>query len=348
MGSASPQTGERKAHRGRSPDSEQGRDYLPGGSFADPVAIQSSPFPLPLRGQCRVRTDFPFHPIRQDRGTVMQTGVYALAYHSRVFTICRIFAMSQSTELAAAIAAARAAGDIIRSAYRTQVAVEIKADSSPVTEVDIACEHRIREILSDACPGYGFYGEETGQSDMDSEFVWLVDPLDGTKSFVRGYPFISTQIALMRGDDLVLGVSAAPLFDELAWAEVGQGAWLNNDRLRVSEVADWGQATLSTGNIGSLAASSARWSAFGTLVPQLHRVRGYGDFYHYHLLSAGRIDAVLESDLNILDIAANTVILREAGGVVTDLDGQAIGLDTRSTVAGNAILQPRLLELMQG
>ncbi len=258
------------------------------------------------------------------------------------------FDMSQSTELAAAIAAARAAGDIIRSAYRTQVAVEIKADASPVTEVDVACEHRIREILSDACPGYGFYGEETGQSDMDSEFVWLVDPLDGTKSFVRGYPFISTQIALMRGEDLVLGVSAAPLFDELAWAEIGQGAWLNNDRLRVSEVSDWSQATLSTGNIGSLAASATRWKAFGALVPQLHRIRGYGDFYHYHLLSAGRIDAVLESDLNILDIAANTVILREAGGVVTDLDGQAIGLSTRSTVAGNAILQPRLLELMQG
>ncbi len=255
--------------------------------------------------------------------------------------------MTQSKELVAAIAAARAAGEIIRAAYRTHVAVEIKADSSPVTEVDVACEHRIREILSDACPGYGFFGEETGKSDMDSEFVWLVDPLDGTKSFVRGYPFISTQIALMRGEDLVLGVSSAPLFDEVAWAERGQGAWLNDERLRVSDISQWAQATLSTGNIGSLAANLVRWQAFGGLVPQLHRIRGYGDFYHYHLLSAGRIDAVLESDLNILDIAANTVILREAGGVITDLDGRPIGLETRSTVAGNAALQPRLLELMQ-
>ncbi|MEN8720721.1 MAG: inositol monophosphatase family protein [Oceanococcaceae bacterium] len=255
--------------------------------------------------------------------------------------------MSNSPALNAALEAARAAGDIIRAAYRSNVTVTIKADASPVTEVDIACEHRIHEILSAACPGYGFFGEETGQSDMDSEFVWLVDPLDGTKSFVRGYPFISTQIALMHGDDLVLGVSSAPLFEEIAWAEAGQGAYLNGDRLQVSAVDDWAQATLSTGNIGSLAVDSSRWAAFGALVPQLHRIRGYGDFYHYHLLSAGRIDAVLESDLNILDIAANTVILREAGGLITDLDGAPIGLETRSTVAGNAVLQPRLLALLQ-
>lgn len=251
-----------------------------------------------------------------------------------------------TNELRAALDAARAAGEIIRAAYRTNVAVKIKDDASPVTEVDIACEQRIKEILSAACPGYGFFGEETGKSDMDSEFVWLVDPLDGTKSFVRGYPFISTQIALMRGEDLVLGVSSAPLFEELAWAERGGGAFLNGDRLRVSDIGDWSHATLSTGNIGSLAASAKRWQAFGSLVPQLHRIRGYGDFYHYHLLSSGRIDAVLESDLNILDIAANTVILREAGGVITDIDGENIGLETRSTVAGNPQLQPRLLELM--
>nr|MBV6630406.1 inositol monophosphatase [Oceanococcus sp. HetDA_MAG_MS8] len=254
--------------------------------------------------------------------------------------------MTPSPRLQAAIDAAQAAADLIRKGYRSQFDVQIKADASPVTEVDIACEHRIREILDAACPGYGFFGEETGRSDSDSEFMWLVDPLDGTKSFVRGYPFISTQIALMQGEELVLGVSCAPLFDELACAEKGQGAWLNGESLQVSDVNEWSQATLSTGNIAGLAQQPARWQALGTLLPKLHRIRGYGDFYHYHLLSAGRIDAVLESDLNILDIAANTVILREAGGVITDLDGGPIGLQTTSTVAGNAHLQPRLLELM--
>ena len=248
-----------------------------------------------------------------------------------------------STELRAALDAARAAGEIIKAAYRQNVAVRIKEDRSPVTDVDVACETRIHEILAAACPGYGFYGEETGQHDMDAEAVWLIDPLDGTKSFVRGYPFISTQIALMRGGELVLGVSSAPLFEEIAWAERGQGAYLNGESLAVSHIDNWPQATLSTGNIASLARNPARWSALGALIPQVHRIRGYGDFYHYHLLAAGRIDAVLESDVNILDIAANTVILREAGGVICDLDGGDVGLDTTSVVAANASLHGDLL-----
>ncbi len=252
----------------------------------------------------------------------------------------------QSKELNAALAAAHAAGEIIRAAYRKNVEVTIKSDQSPVTEVDVACEHRIREILDAACPDYGFYGEETGQYDMDAEAIWLIDPLDGTKSFVRGYPFISTQIALMRGGELVLGVSSAPLFDEVAWAELGQGAYLNGESLQVSEVEEWPWATLSTGNIASLAATPSRWAALGELIGKVHRIRGYGDFYHYHLLAAGRIDAVLESDVNILDIAANTVILREAGGRICDLDGAPIGLHTRSVVAANAALHADLLERM--
>ena len=251
--------------------------------------------------------------------------------------------MMPSTELQAALDAARAAGAIIREHYRQQVAVQIKDDASPVTEVDIACEHRIREILDAACPGFGFYGEETGAHDMQAESVWLLDPLDGTKSFVRGYPFISTQIALRRGGELVLGVSSAPLFEELAWAERGQGAFLNDAPLRVSAVDHWSQATLSTGNIASLARDHARWQALGDLIPEVHRIRGYGDFYHYHLLAAGRIDAVVESDLNILDIAALTVILREAGGLICDLDGAAINLETRSVVAANPALHGDLL-----
>ncbi len=253
-----------------------------------------------------------------------------------------------SKELTAALEAARAAGEIIRAAYRQTFDVQIKADASPVTEVDVACEHRIREILDAACPHYGFFGEETGQYDMDAEAIWLIDPLDGTKSFVRGYPFISTQIALMRNGELVLGVSSAPLFDEIAWAEKGQGAFLNDEPLKVSAIDEWPKATLSTGNIASLTHEPAAWSALGELIGQVHRIRGYGDFYHYHLLAAGRIDAVVESDVNILDIAANTVILREAGGVICDLHGQDVGLQTTSVVAANGALHADLLGRFSG
>ena len=245
-------------------------------------------------------------------------------------------------ELEAALAAAAAAAEIIRRHYRNNARVTIKADRTPVTVADVEAEHAIRAILAGRFPDYGFYGEETGVSSLDAQAVWLVDPIDGTKSFVREYPFFSTQIALLRDRQLVLGVSSAPLFDEVAWAESGKGAFLNGDRLTVSETNQWEDATLSTGNLRTLAGGSG-WQRLGGLVSEVGRIRGYGDFYHYHLLAAGKIDAIVESDVNILDIAALTVIVREAGGRMTGLDGADIGLTTTSIAAANAALHADLL-----
>ncbi len=114
-----------------------------------------------------------------------------------------------SLELAAALEAARAADAIIGPLFRSNLDVKIKNDRSPVTEADVRAEAMIRAVLSSHFPGYGFYGEESGQHAMQSENVWLVDPLDGTKSFVRDTPLLSTQIALLRHQKLVLGVSSA-------------------------------------------------------------------------------------------------------------------------------------------
>jgi histidinol-phosphatase len=250
-----------------------------------------------------------------------------------------------SPQLKTALAAAAAAGKIIRKAYRGKFTVRTKADASPVTEVDEAAEAAIRKILLKAFPDHGYYGEELGKKNAGAEYLWLVDPIDGTKAFVRGYPIFSVQIALMHKGELVLGVSSAPCWNggkgEVVHAERGKGAWLGRERLRVSRVAEFGQATLSTGNLASLARAPG-WQKLGALIPQLHRIRGYGDFLHYHWLAAGRIDAVLESDLNILDVAALAVIVREAGGIVTDLKGRAIGLETRSVLAANPALHGSL------
>jgi histidinol-phosphatase len=175
--------------------------------------------------------------------------------------------------------------------------------------------------------------------------VWLVDPIDGTKSFVRECPFFSTQIALMREGKFVLGVSSAPAYDEFAWAEVGAGAWLNDQPIRVSVVASLAGAILSTGNLKTLAAA-AQWGAFGKLIGRVGRLRGYGDFVHYHLLARGSLDVVIESDVNILDIAALTVIVREAGGTFTDLRGAEVGLETTTVLATNGALHKTVLEAL--
>jgi histidinol-phosphatase len=215
-----------------------------------------------------------------------------------------------------------------------------------VTEADVRAEEAIRSTLSEQFPGYGFYGEETGQHAMAADNVWLVDPIDGTKAFVREIPFFSTQIALMRAGRLVLGVSSAPVYGELAWAEEGGGAYLNERAIHVSRVAALGEAAISTGNLRSLA-ESPRWQRFGQLVRAAGYLRGYGDFVHYHLLARGALEVVIESNVNILDIAALTVIVREAGGTLTDLDGGAVGLATTSVLATNGALHAELLRILR-
>jgi len=231
---------------------------------------------------------------------------------------------------------------LILASYRGGVAARAKADGSPVTDTDIAAENAIRAVVAERFPEDGFHGEETGAARPDAEHLWLVDPIDGTKSFVRRYPMFSTQIAVMQGGRLQLGVSSAPAWGEVAWAERGAGAFLDGTPLAVSRVSRIEEATLSTGNLRSLA-GGPRWAAFGRLVTRLDRIRGFGDFLHYHLLASGKIDAVLESDIGILDIAALTVIVEEAGGRVTDLDGKPIGMESRSILATNGHLHETIL-----
>ena len=231
-----------------------------------------------------------------------------------------------------ALQAAREAGALITRHFERGVEVETKPDATPVTIADREAEDAIRARLLDAFPGHAILGEERGRTGT-SEFLWLVDPLDGTRSFVRGTPFFSTQIALMQRGELVLGVSHAPLYGETMWARRGGGAFLDGRRVRVADTVTLTDASLSFGNIKSLTNHAQRWNAAGALIRDVNRVRGYGDFCHYHLLARGGLDIVIESDVNILDIAALAVIVREAGGVFTDLEGAELTLETSSVVA---------------
>ena len=254
---------------------------------------------------------------------------------------------NSSEHLQTALQAAQAAAEISRGYYAGDFTVTTKDDLTPVTQADVECEQKIREIILEQFPEHGFYGEETGRTREDADYLWLVDPIDGTKGFVRQYPFFSTQIALMHQGAIILGVSSGTIMDELAWAEKGQGAWLNGERIAVSTIDDPDRAAVSTGNLKSLALSEG-WSKLGDIVARADRIRGYGDFYHYHLLAAGKIEAVIESDVNILDIAALSIIVEEAGGVFTDLNGGPIGLEIRSVLAANTALHEDYLGRLKG
>lgn len=250
--------------------------------------------------------------------------------------------------LQTAIEAAMAAQKVIQRYYRQEIPVELKEDQSPVTIADVETERTIKGIIAEAFPAHGFFGEETGHTRGSAPYTWLIDPIDGTKSFVRHYPFFSTQIALMHNDELVMGVSSAPEFEEIAYAEKGLGAYLSEQPARVSGIEEFADATLSLGNIKSLAEGEG-WDRLGRIVRQVNRTRGYGDFYHYHLLASGRIDLVIESDVNILDIAALSVIVREAGGVFTDMEGRDLTLQTTTVLAAaTPALHAKALDLLRG
>jgi len=255
--------------------------------------------------------------------------------------------MHHSEFLATALDAAHAAAEVVRHYYQRNLQVTLKADKSPVTEADVETEKTIRAILARRFPGHGFHGEETGTSALDAEYVWFVDPIDGTKAFVREYPMFSTQIALAHRGRLVVGVSSAPVYGELAYAEIGAGAWLNSEPIRVSSIDSVEQAALSTGNLKTLA-TGPRWPAFGRLVGRLSRIRGYGDFLHYHLLASGRIDAVVESDVNILDVGACAVIVEAASGRFTDLEGRPLTPASTSVLASNGHLHQYVYDAIHG
>ena len=243
--------------------------------------------------------------------------------------------------LEVALQAAKSARELILDYYNGSFDIEIKADQTPVTAADRGAERLIRKAINDAFPAHGIYGEEYGADTMETDYLWLIDPIDGTKSFVKRYGMFSTQIALMHKGELILGVSCAPAMDELVWATRGGGAFNAEGTLHVSAVERIGEASISTGNIQTLAAGE-RWKALGGVLARANRTRGYGDYYHYHRLAAGQLDAVIESDVNILDIAALCVIVTEAGGVFTDLEGQPPGLATRSVLAATPGLHAAL------
>lgn len=194
----------------------------------------------------------------------------------------------QSPFLATALEAANAA-TVIRRYYQRNLDIQIKADKSPVAWADIETEKVIRGIIGERFPEHGFYGEETGQNALDADYLWLVDPIDGTKAFVREYPFFSTQIALMHRDRLIVGVSSAPVYGELAYAQIGVGAWLNDEPLKVSSIDTGGRRRRSRPAI------SRRWRADGNgpvtveLVARANRIRGAtAIFCAIALLAAGK------------------------------------------------------------
>ncbi|MFL6107786.1 MAG: histidinol-phosphatase [Marmoricola sp.] len=212
--------------------------------------------------------------------------------------------------------------------------VMTKPDLTPVTDADQAVEEGIRRTLSRARSRDAVLGEEQGSAGH-SQRRWVIDPIDGTKNFVRGVPVWATLIALMVDDEVVVGVVSAPALNRRWWAMKDGGAWTGTSLLRasaiqVSDVSRIEDASLSYASLGGWE-DRDRLDDFLALSRRCWRTRAYGDFWSYMLVAEGAVDLAAEPELELYDMAALDVIVREAGGIFTSLDGEP------GPVGGNAL-----------
>ncbi|MBN2251811.1 MAG: inositol monophosphatase [Candidatus Altiarchaeota archaeon] len=252
-----------------------------------------------------------------------------------------------SKELDVAVAAARDAGGILMERYG-KVSARFKSDHSIVTDADMESEKRIRGILGRDFPAYSFLGEESGMDRKDSEFTWVVDPLDGTTNYSIRNPFFNVSIALAKDQVPVLGVVYYPFQDELFHAVRGAGAFLNGERIHVSWIREMGDAMACFCH-GHDAKTVERMAVyFRNFKLATDRFRQIGAAaLELSYLACGRIDSFFMLKMNPWDVAAGSLLVSEAGGKVSDAEGNAFTLDSRDLVASNLLLHDQVLGLLK-
>ncbi len=250
--------------------------------------------------------------------------------------------MSQRA-LDAAVDAARAAGRIALKYFRGGFEVARKPDDTPVTQADREAEQAIVEILGRAFPDCGVLGEEFGGRGT-TEVRWIIDPIDGTKNFVRGIGIWATLIALEERGEVTVGVIHNPVTAELYTARRGAGAFLNGERIRVSDVAELGRAFFVHAGLG-IVRKGGHWDGFARLIDATDRQRGFGDYMGYGLVAEGKAEIYAELDLKPWDLAAPKILVEEAGGRFTDFAGRTT-IYTGTALATNGRLHDAALALL--
>jgi histidinol-phosphatase len=250
------------------------------------------------------------------------------------------------TRYDAAVTAARKAGQLALRYFDNNVNVEWKKDQSPVTVADRETEALLRTTLRGAFPNDGFLGEEHGEEPGTSGFRWIIDPIDGTRNFVRAIPIWGTLVGLEYNGEPIAGVIEAPALSQSWRALRGDGAWKGERRLRVSDVADFGQATIFYTSL-SWFEKAGRREEFLTLVKRSQTQRGFGDFYGHMLVAQGSGELMAEYGVHVWDVAAILPIVEEAGGRFTDWDGNRT-IHQPHVLISNGRLHEETLRILRG
>jgi myo-inositol-1(or 4)-monophosphatase len=227
--------------------------------------------------------------------------------------------------------------------------IETKSINNFVTFVDRLSEEKIIEKIRESCPDHQIYAEESGRHDRNSEYKWIIDPLDGTANYVHGIPVFSISIALEKHGEIILGVVYDPVLDEMFYAEKGKGAYLNNQKLICAQKSSLGDSIISTGfpykNYHDFDDYIKLFSQFIRNTAGLRRMGSAALDLAY--TAAGRFDGFWELDLSPWDIAAGILIIEEAGGVVTDIHGNHGYMETGNVIASNKTVHEQMLKLLK-
>jgi histidinol-phosphatase len=245
----------------------------------------------------------------------------------------------------AAVEAAREAGALALRYFAGSFEVSVKADRTPVTQADREAEEAIVARLAAAFPDIGFLGEEFGARGPQAR-RWIVDPIDGTKNFVRGIPYWATLVALEEAGEVTLGVVHAPATGDLLWAQRGRGAFANGRPLRVSAVDDLAVATLLHSSLGDFL-SGPHWAGLRRLAEHAERTRAFGDYFGYTFVLRGQAELMVEAGLKPWDLAPFAILFAEAGGRLTDFAGQPT-IYSGSALATNGRVHAAALALLRG
>src|SRR5436190_2414613 len=243
-----------------------------------------------------------------------------------------------------AITAAQQAGRLALGYFDANVTVEWKHDQTPVTLADRQAEALLRTQLLAAFPGDGFLGEESGDTPGDSGFRWIIDPIDGTRNFVRGIPLWATLIGLEYKQEQIAGVASVPAWGQTYRALCGEGAFRDDRRLHVSKVSALSEAVMFYSSL-SWFLKAGRQEAFVDLAKRVQRQRGFGDFYGFLLVAQGSGELMMEHGVHVWDVAAMKPIVEEAGGRLTDWDGQP-NIHRPDVLASNGVLHEEILRLL--
>ena len=242
-----------------------------------------------------------------------------------------------------AIQAAFTGGKRTLAYFNAGVSVETKADNSPVTVADRESEATIRAIIKEHYPTHSILGEEEGVTEGDPDFRWIIDPLDGTKSFVRGVPLYGSLVGLEIEGEVKVGAVYMPALNELISAATGLGCYWNGRRSKVSTTDKLENATLLTTSSESC---RQRGGAYDKLAGKMLLNRGWGDCYGYVLVATGRAEVMLDAGMNPWDCAPIVPILGEAGGNFSDWTGKP-SIYGRDGVGTNGVLHEQVLEILE-